>query len=244
MKLPSNSLIIPYFRKGGLALATIFICLSGCGPSPCPTKGWVSDRCAPYGEFTAGPTTYYIPNTPPNQYKWIGGLTYNPETKVLTSPGLAMHWQDLSPAGGAQAPAPAVDLVLFSLIYDNNNPNRNNVQYLVDRRKLVPLKVVLPYKVTALETMGSPFLEGSTPRKSSYYQLVGRNRAGEAEALFSCPPLDEEFVNEPFCFGKFYPQPGLLVDFIVKQSQLNRWTDIKQSFNKLLTNWEQPLANP
>lgn len=65
----------------GVAVALIF---TGCDKpqEPCPTKGWVSDKCVPIGDFRYGNNVLHIPNTEPNKYPWQGGLTYVPENRA------------------------------------------------------------------------------------------------------------------------------------------------------------------
>jgi hypothetical protein len=230
------------------ALATL-LGLAGCGAqnAPCPTKGWVTDRCAPFGEFRYGDKLLRIPNTEPNKFKWYGGLMYDQERKELSSPNLSFYWRSGKAGGraGEAWPVWADDLILFSLSYTTNDPNQVNV-FSGHRRPPIPrnadvqLPIPLPPGLSSyVENNGS---RGLSPKD----WLIFSN--SENSIVVRCPSIsdfeDKLSTGQRMCFGKYYPQPGLAANFSIPVASLNDWPLALSALSNLIKSWETNADQP
>jgi hypothetical protein len=229
------------------ALATL-LGLAGCGAqnAPCPTKGWVTDRCAPFGEFRYGDKLLRIPNTEPNKYRWEGGLTYDSEREELTSPNLAFYWRSGKAAGRASGDWPiwADDLVRFSMSYTPRDPLQLNA---LSRTWRPPFPsnahVELPFAL-------SPELLLHTERNKNS-ELKPKDRIiflDTAKAvILRCPSLndfsDKTTTGNLSCSGVYYPQAGLRLSLSIPVASLKDWPSVKTSIQNLIKSWEAPIAD-
>ncbi len=236
-----HGLSLPPVLCGLLALSA----LSGCSPAekPCPARGWVSDKCAPVGEFPYAGKVLYIPNTPPNKYRWYGKVTYYPDRKQTVSPNLAFYWRTGQAAEGNEHgwPKRREDLVLFSLTYDDSINAPKNVQELVQqkrvKRALEPgsLPPGLPYS----PPRGlAPFTELPSRSYLLFFSEI------EPSVILRCPPpIDFTGRYVPDCTGIFFPREGLMVEYHLSPYELARWQPIQAALTTLITSWSATSAN-
>jgi hypothetical protein len=244
--LPSRIARRAVFAAAALAA---LLGLAGCGAqnAPCPTKGWVTDRCAPFGEFRYGDKLLRIPNTEPNKYRWQGGLTYNSELGELSSPNLAFYWRSGKAAGRASGdwPVSADDLILFSLSYRTRDPRQVNV-FSQHWRPPVPsnANVRLPFSKPAGLSL---YTESDGKREfSPKDSLIFSNT--ESSLVFSCPSVsefeDKLSTGRMWCSGIYFPQPGLRVSFSIPVASLNDWPLALSALSNLINSWDSNADQP
>jgi hypothetical protein len=226
-----------------LSMVIASVLLAGCSEPACPTKGWVTDRCAPNGPFPAAGITFYIPNTQARHFKWQGGVHYDVDTKTIVSPNLAMHWTNREPAVTKDWPSDGEDVVAFSLTYSPPEPSMTGMEAKYPRG-FVPFDVPLPFKAPGLASMvpydtepySNPDWAGSG---SDTYFLVARSVTGAPSAVFRCEAKHSPYAKHPYCDGTFEPRPGLIITFSIKETQMPRWEEVLASFKTLLLTWEK-----
>lgn len=231
-----------------LASTSALLLLAGCGAKdvPCPTKGWVSDRCAPYGEFRYGDKLLRIPNTEPNKFKWRGGLTYNQELDVLSSPNLAFYWRSGKAAGRESGDWPVWgdDLILFSLTWWEKEPYRQDVLRGLWRGLIaVETQVNLPFEPPPGLRMHLD--DDGTPDFSARDTISFLDP--DATTLIWCPSIEsltsKWSTGKTMCTGRFYLQPGLEVRFSIPTASLKDWPAAKDSLSNLIKSWETTNAD-
>lgn len=231
-------------------------------PSPaCPTKGWVPDRCAPFGEFAFNNKILHIPNTPENQYKWHGELTYYPDDHRLVSPNLAFNWRTGKAAEGNTNgwPNSNIDLVRFSLQYSESDKSSVSLHALKNNLQLSSFNHAIPF----------PIPSGMAPYKDKF--SVSANRSPAQTTIYfinpstvlevvQCPSLHNYFEGKArqldngrknpialntressklgHCRGLFYAQPGLLVEYHLDITQLSHIPEVQASLRSLIHSWE------
>lgn len=236
-----------------MVLSTLVgIGLYGCDSheDPCPSKGWVSDKCAPFGEFRYGDKVLRIPNTEPNKYRWHGGVTYVPENKSWHSPNLGFYWKSGKAAGRASGdwPVSKQDLVLFGLVYFTANPTKTSP--MVGRwRPLVKSAEMpkLPFAMPLGLSLYTDKIENLRPGPKDQLFLVNESES----VVITCPSiewLESPASKEPWCTGMYYVQPGLRVDFSMRLDALNEWEAAIAALSNLINSWEtknaqQPTAH-
>lgn len=226
-----------------LASMPVLCLLAGCGANvePCPTKGWVSDRCAPYGEFRYGKKLLRIPNTEPNKFRWQGSLQYFPEREELTSPNLAVYWRSGKAAGrdSGDWPVPEDDLIRFSLAYSTRDPHQSDA---LSRTWRPP--------VPSNERVELPF--APPPGLLIYTENDGELRYRSSDriifsdvmrsTIIRCPSVDDFQAKRPagrmYCSGVYYAQPGLRVSFSMSTASLKDWPAAKNTLSNLIDSWE------
>ena len=236
----------PILQRALLALVLLVTlgAISGCKPSPCPTRGWAPDHCVEYGEFPLKDKTLYIPNKSPNKYRWQGSLKVNKTNGAVEGPNLGVYWKTGAPAGGDVWPESKPDLIRFLLSFNPRNPAATNLNTRAKTLRLKPLDVALPFSPPpGLQLTTSWRFEDLVVKYPEQMQLifVESNETGDTTMLIYCPPLaDGNYKKEnTFCSGVFYAQPGLQVEMHLRADAVKDWREITNFIRVLVKSWEK-----
>jgi len=219
------------WRLAGIS-ALVLASTAACSPAACSSKGWDSNTCAEYGEFSFNGKVLRIPNKPPDHYRWFGRLRFNPTSKTLTSPVLAVRWRNNRPAGSQEdSLSRPSDFVSFQLIFSDERRENSHVTHTFNNLGVQPLasKPTLPFEVPRdLELMTSEITK----------RLYFVNDSTTPDVLLSCPQPSPKAKGQAICHGWFYPQRGLLVDFSMAASELKDWRSVTTYLKSLISSWE------
>lgn len=261
--------VLSYLKRLLLVSVAFFVLLiGGCqglklvfvdnSKGECPSKGWVPDRCVTVGEFPYGDRVLYIPNKEPNRYRWIGGVTYDKQSKILRSPGLSFHWRtgEAGQSTGSGLPVFAEDLVTFQLSYFKDTANRPSF----DDFPLTPSKAPPPFEVPHTYKAYYHARSEAVPENQRLYVFSDEERTTRIvcpSALTYAKNLDDLNARFPHvspqrraelesyasqCYGGFYARPGLWVQFNVAVVQLRQIVEIRAALSDLIDAWDTPKS--
>lgn len=238
--------------------ATVLLCYAGviasCSDSsqeePCK-PGDLTVRCAPYGVFKAGAVTLHVPHRP-TPFAFLGRLTYDPKSKTLSSPYLAMRWktgESVGITGGALYSHKIPDLVTFRLKY---GPGLKKDTYMLNEKgKTIKEQnihiwdIKSPLDIGDLNVFtkdGHTYIKLPTdplfnPRVDRFY-LIKLDSDNVPVAWFRCALPPPKILEGKRCHLNFSPYDDFLVSADFPYADLSKGSEIYEVLNKTVKSWE------